>query len=197
MSVTPLLVIRHAETTWNADRRIQGSTDIDLSERGRDTAAACTVPVEFDGYRWVSSPLVRAQHTARLLGAKDIGLEPRISEMSWGEWEGLSLSELRQTLGDRMRENEARGVDFRPTGGESPRDVMQRLQPWLAEVAEQRVPTIAVTHKGVIRALLALATGWDMLAKPPCKLNWACAHLFCVSADGVRVSRTNVELRSR
>jgi probable phosphoglycerate mutase len=54
-----------------------------------------------------------------------------------------------------MTQNEAAGLDFRPPGGESPRDVQERLKPYLASLAG---PTIAVTHKGVLRALYALAT---------------------------------------
>ena len=63
-----------------------------------------------------------------------------------------------------MIENEARGLDFRPPGGESPRDVQARLRPFLESL---RDPTIAVTHKGVLRALYALATGWTMERKAP------------------------------
>ena len=58
--------------------------------------------------------------------------EPRLVEMAWGEWEGRRLADLRAELGDAMIENEARGLDFRPPGGESPRDVQERLKPLLA-----------------------------------------------------------------
>ncbi len=112
--------------------------------------------------------------------------------MDWGEWEGRSLSDLRAELGAAMAENEARGLDFRPTGGESPRDVQKRLKPLLAGLT---APTIAVTHKGVLRALYALATGWTMQEKPPEKLRNGCAHLFEVSAEGrPSVAELNIPL---
>ena len=72
--------------------------------------------------------------------------DPRLVEMHWGEWEGRLLAELRDELGAPMRENEARGWDFRPAGGESPREVWARIQPWLAEVAAAGEPTLAITH---------------------------------------------------
>ena len=95
--------------------------------------------------------------TARLLGL-DPKPEPRLIEMAWGEWEGQEpRRRCAPSSATAMAENEARGLDFRPPGGESPRDVQARLRPLLAELER---PTIFVTHKGVLRALYALATGW-------------------------------------
>jgi probable phosphoglycerate mutase len=104
--------------------------------------------------------------------------------MRWGAWEGRRLAELRAALGQAMRENEARGWDFRPPGGESPREVLARVRPWLAEVAARGEPTLAVTHRGVIRAVLAHALEWDLRGKPPAKLDWAAAQVFRLAADG-------------
>ena len=98
-------------------------------------------------------------------------------------------------LGEAMAENESRGVDFRPDGGESPRDVQARIAPWLAAVGERGRPTLALTHKGVIRAIFALAVGWDMAGKPPTRLRRATAHLFSVAPDGrVAVEHLNLPL---
>jgi broad specificity phosphatase PhoE len=100
------------------------------------------------------------------------------------------LEALRGSLGDAMQENEGRGLDFRPPGGESPREVAARVAEWMRELRE---PTFAVTHRGVIRAVLALATGWDMLGRPPAKLDWAAVHFFDVDAAGQpRVRELNV-----
>ena len=143
--------------------------------------------------RIVSSPLSRCVQTAALLGAPDAAHEPRIIEMDWGEWEGRTLAELREELGDAMAQNEARGLDFRPPGGESPRAVIERIKPWLREIAAARVPTLAVTHRGVIRAILAEASGWDMRGKPPAKLDWRAVHFFMLDAQGIpSVERLNV-----
>ncbi|HEX5321357.1 MAG TPA: histidine phosphatase family protein, partial [Stellaceae bacterium] len=83
----------------------------------------------------------------------------------------------------------------RPPGGESPRDVQQRLAPLLRDIARRGEPTAAITHKGVIRAIFAEAAGWDMLGKPPARLNWAAAHLFRLAPDGApTVERLNLAL---
>ncbi len=132
--MTPLLVIRHATTDWNAARLIQGRTDRPLDAAGRAAMKAATLPPGWAGATCLASPLKRAMETARLLGL-DPKPEPRLIEMAWGEWEGRRLSELRAELGEAMAENEARGLDFRPPGGESPRDVQARLLPLLKSLS--------------------------------------------------------------
>jgi len=190
-----LLMIRHGRTGWNADGRIQGRTDISLDDTGRAQVAAWTLP-SVDGFTWSVSPLARAVQTARALGAVDIELEPRLTEMDWGDWEGRTLQGLRAALGEEMHASERRGLDFRPPGGESPRDVQVRLRDWLCDVGARGVPRVAITHKGVIRAALALATGWDMQCKPPVCLDWNSAHRFRVgrSSGRLAVARLNLPL---
>src|SRR3546814_19433875 len=82
-----------------------------------------------------------------------------------------------------MAANEARGLDFRPSGGESSRDVQDRLRPLLAELADACEDVVAVSHKGVLRALYAIASGGDMRGKHAPKLAEACAQAFTL-ADG-------------
>ena len=139
----------------------------------------------------LASPLIRAMETARLLGL-DPRPEPRLIEMAWGEWEGRRLKELRAELGEALATNEARGLDFRPPGGESPRDVQDRLHPLLNSLTRA---TVFVTHKGVLRALYALATGWSMTEKGPDKLRDGAAHAFRLDADGrAAVEKLNIPL---
>jgi broad specificity phosphatase PhoE len=186
--MTLLALLRHGETAWSAAGRIQGHADIPLS-----TGTKLILPEVCRGMRVVTSPLRRCVETAVLLGAAGAARESRIIEMDWGEWQGESLTALRARLGEEMRANEARGLDFRPPGGESPRLVLTRVKPWLKEVAQAGEPTLAVTHRGVIRALLAEATGWDMLGKPPARLDWTAVHLFSLDAEGApHIERLNV-----
>ena len=73
---------------------------------------------------------------------------------------------------------------MQPPSGESPRTVQRRLAPLLAEIAAAGMPTGGITHKGVIRALLALATGWTMVGPEPGKLDWTALHVFRLGPDG-------------
>jgi probable phosphoglycerate mutase len=191
--MTRLLVIRHGETDWNALGLIQGRTDRPLSEAGRASIRALRLPEDWQDAACLSSPLMRAMETARLLGF-DPKPEPALIEMSWGTWEGKSLAALRAEHRDEMAENEDRGLDFRPEDGESPRDVQLRLRPFLATL---RARTVAVTHKGVLRALYAAATGWTMTDDPPRKLNMSCAHAFEIFPGGEpQVEALNISLRA-
>jgi probable phosphoglycerate mutase len=188
-----LALLRHGRTAWNAERRIQGRRDEPLSETGRAALAGRRLPPEFAGWRAVTSPLRRARETAALLGLADATPEPRLVEMDWGRWEGRTLAELR-ALPD-MAAREAAGLDFRPDGGESPREVQARALAFLRDCAAAGAPTIGITHKGVIRAVLALATGWTMEGEAPVRLRWDRLHLFALASDGTpRVERLNIEL---
>jgi broad specificity phosphatase PhoE len=190
--VTLLALIRHMPTEWNAARRLQGREDVPLAV---ETAPDWHVPAELDGCRWLASPLRRAIDTARRLGIAEPEIEPRLAEMHWGDWEGETLAGLRGRLGAAMAAAEAAGLDFRPPGGESPREVQARIMPLLAEIARAGRPVAAVTHKGVIRAVLALATGWDMRDKPPHRLSWSAAQLFRLDGQGrPAIARLNLPL---
>ena len=199
--MTRLLFIRHGPTEWNAAGRIQGRRDVPLAPGARAALARRRLPARFRAAgRWVSSPLARARQTAAALGADEveIEIEPRLSEMDWGEWEGRSLATLREELGDAMRANEARGLDFETPAGDSPRRVQARLRPWLAAIGEDGREVIAVSHKGVGRALLALAIGWDMKDKAPVRLRWEHAHRFEVSRAGEpRLVEPNIAIPAR
>ena len=182
--MTLLAVLRHAETGWSREGRIQGRTDVPLSDAGRAALEGRTLPRELRKMCVVTSPLRRCVETAERLGLVEIRREPRIAEMHWGTWEGRVLAELRAEFGETMRENESRGFDFTPPGGESPRGVLGRLSRWLGEVAAAGLPTIGITHRGVIRVLLATATDWDMRGRPPVKLAWDAVHVFRLDPAG-------------
>ena len=188
--MTLLALLRHADTAWSAEGRIQGRSDLPLSDAGRASLADRRLPAACRGMRIVTSPLARCVETAALLGAPQAARERRIAEMSWGAWEGKRLEALRAELGEAMRENEDRGLDFRPSGGESPREVLARVGEWLTELSE---PTLAIAHRGVIRAVLAAATGWDMRGRPPAKLDWSAFHFFQVDHGKPTVDRLNVK----
>ena len=178
-----LALLRHGATAWNAEHRLQGRADIPLSDAGLTQLRGHALPEAFRGRQWFTSPLLRAVATAEALGIP-ASAEPALTEMDWGAYEGHTPAELRATHGAAFAENEARGLDLQPPGGESPRMVQMRLQPWLRQLARTGTDAGAVTHKGVIRALLALACDWPMLGRPPVKLDWQCLHDFRITDDG-------------
>ena len=192
--MTRLLVLRHAPTDWNAGRRLQGRADIPLSEAGRAAAAQWRLPDWTAGWQALASPLSRAQETARLLGLDPVP-EPALTELDWGGWEGLRLSDKTRIDPDELARREALGLDFRAPDGESYRELQARLAPLLLRLAAAGRDTVAVCHRGVILALYACAADWTMIGDAPDGLQWGCAHLFRLDDSGAPViERLNIVL---
>jgi broad specificity phosphatase PhoE len=197
--MSALFLLRHGPTEWTAARRLQGRSDIPLSAAGRGVVETWRLPDRAAHCAWLSSPLCRCTETAEILHRRHRPprgprVEPRLIEMSFGEWEGRILSELRSIHGPVMAEWEGRGLDFRAPGGESPRDVQTRLQPWLEELIAGNNDILAITHKSVMRALYALASGWDMRGRPTHRLADNAMHAFELDRGGLRVDRLNIPL---
>jgi 2,3-bisphosphoglycerate-dependent phosphoglycerate mutase len=198
MSAVPFAILRHAATAWNEQGRLQGMTDTPLSAAGEAAARGWRLPAPVDRWTRVCSPLLRARRTAELVRpAAAVAVDSRLREMSFGIWEGRTVADLRARGGEAFVAAERMGLDFHPPGGESPRMTMTRIGNWVAEIAAHREPVIAVSHKAAIRALLALATSWDMTGRQPMKLEWRCLHFFAAHGDGkVTIERLNVAMEA-
>jgi probable phosphoglycerate mutase len=189
--MTLLVVLRHGPTAWTREHRPQGRADLPLDAEGRETVRGWRLPDGLGGLRWLTSPLRRCIDTAGLMRL-DAVVDPALVEMDWGQWEGRTIAELRADPAHSFDAMEARGLDLLPPGGESPRLVQERLKPVLKEIASVGLHTGAITHKGVIRALLALALDWDMREPEPVKLAWDAVHMFRLKPDGrPRIERLN------
>jgi probable phosphoglycerate mutase len=170
-----ILFLRHGITDWNIQKRLQGRTDIPLARAGREQVSNWVVPDDVD--QWYVSPLQRTRQTAELLGLDNYMICAELIEMNWGEWEGKTLEVLREQYSTEMAANEDRGLDMRPPAGESPRDVRERIDRWVRSLSPQD-SIGAVTHKGVIRASISLATGWDMKSKHKINIRNNFGYLF-------------------
>ncbi len=165
-------VIRHGQTDWNAIRRLQGQKDIPLNDFGRSQAVGngktlsailgATAP-DFD---YVASPLGRTRETMELLRGA-MGLDPtayrtdeRLVEVSFGDWEGYTLPELKLSFPDRVRARKAAKWDFIPPGqnAESYEILSWRIGAWLSSVERK---TVCVCHGGVIRSMFRLVSGME------------------------------------
>jgi probable phosphoglycerate mutase len=148
--VTRLYLVRHGESEWNAEGRLQGQSDPSLSERGRAEARALELPET----PAVSSDLSRATETAELAGFAGIPTDPRWRERSLGEWETHLEAEV--ATPDEMAA--FRRGELVPPGGEAWPDFQARVA---AAAAELTRDTIVFTHGGCARALVAEITGAD------------------------------------
>jgi broad specificity phosphatase PhoE len=172
------LFIRHGETDWNAEGRLQGQQDIPLNGLGREQAAAAgrraagtlaEQGIRPDQAVFVASPLGRTLETmrrARLamgLPAEGFATDERLKEFSFGEWEGLTWPEAKLRNPDLIRQRGRDKWNFMPPGGESYAQLAERIRPWLSTL---RNGEVVVSHGGVARALMALIGGQSRLAAP-------------------------------
>lgn len=192
-----LFLIRHGFTAWNLENRIQGQSDVPLSPEGIAQVRRWQLPQAARDATWFVSPLIRARETARLLGIEPAAIADELIEMDWGEWTGRRIIDLRAELGETMRENERRGLDFRPRGGESPRDVRSRFDRWVKRLPSGSGAIGAVTHKGTIRAAISLATGWDLKKDFEEKLRREVAHRFHFEHDRFELVALNIPLERK
>lgn len=198
--MSQIVFLRHGPTAWNIEGRVQGQTDVPLSETGREAVLTWQLPDGLVRWDWYASPLVRATETAALLGApaSNLKTDSRLMEVNWGDWEGRILRELRAEMGEVMRRNEARGLDMAPPNGESPRQVVHRLAGWLRDIAPAQRDACVVCHAGVLRAAYTHATGWDMKRAAPLERGHAWAHRYALSPDGsLETAELNIRLADR
>jgi len=147
-----LLLVRHGESTWNAEHRLQGQADPPLSELGREQAEALLPFLDGIPERRLSSDLTRAVQTAELLGLGGAPRDPRWREIDIGEWAGFTLPEL-----DPERVAAWQRGEYFP--GETFPELQARVGAAADELRGEDV--LVVTHGGCIRATTAHLTGAD------------------------------------
>ena len=172
-------LIRHGHTPWNRAGRIQGRTDIALDNDAEAHLRGLTLPAPWDSYDLVSSPLKRARRTAELISDRTPTAVPALIEMDWGAWEGGHGSQLIADPTSGYRHIEEWGWDFKPPNGESPADVRDRLIPWAQGLTRN---TVAICHIGIMRVLMAQATGWNFSGEAPFRIKRD--RLFVIRIDG-------------
>jgi broad specificity phosphatase PhoE len=163
-----LYYVRHGLTDWNIAGRLQGHRDIPLNQTGRTQAVRCGEILRDllarDGrsiahFDFVSSPLSRARETMEIVRATlgiaptGYGIEPRLTEISFGEWEGLTYAEVMQREPDIVARREADKWEFLPPGGENYRQLVLRVGAWYAALERD---TVVCAHGGTGRALVAV-----------------------------------------
>jgi 2,3-bisphosphoglycerate-dependent phosphoglycerate mutase len=162
--MTHFLIIRHGETLWNREHRIQGQQNSELSATGVAQAAAVARRLAAEGAQLlVSSDLGRTLQTATPIAAATglpLATDARLRERHFGVFEGLTLEEIRQRHPRDYLHWQAREPDYAMPGGESLMQLRARLTACLEEIAARGVErAVLVSHGGALDALYRIATG--------------------------------------
>jgi broad specificity phosphatase PhoE len=160
-------LVRHGQTDWNAEHRLQGQADVDLNEVGRRQAARNGLKLgeliaDPAGFDFVASPMRRTRETMELV-RKAMGLptlayrtDPRLVEVHFGDWQGHTLAELDLKNPGTTAARDLDKWNFVPPGegAESYAMLHRRVAPWFDELTR---PTVCVTHGGIFRVLFRIA----------------------------------------
>src|SRR3954462_13460024 len=168
MSAPTIYYIRHGETSWNAEGRLQGTQDIALNELGRkqpvhagNILADLFARHDCDKGKlpFVASPLGRARTTMDLvretlgLPVDGYALDDRLREIGYGRWEGSTLAEMQAQDPELFARRQTAKWTMSPPGGETYAAVQVRMQDWYDQLKED---TVAVAHGGTCRALMVV-----------------------------------------
>lgn len=176
-AIPTIYFVRHGQTDWNAEGRLQGQRDVDLNAEGLRQAATAAARLRevagaaLDAADYVASPLARTRRTMEALRSH-LGLDPgdyrlddRLKEIGFGDWEGSTWSEIRQRDRARALARDRDRWGYRPPGegGESYAMLVARVAPALADLDRT---TVMVAHGGIARAAL-VSRGYMGIGQAP------------------------------
>jgi alpha-ribazole phosphatase len=173
-----LLLVRHGQTDWNLAGRFQGQSDTRLNRTGQRQAAAVSQVLRLEAIQAVyASDLQRARETARCIAAGlrlTVQLEPRLREMAFGQWEGLTYAEIQQRQPEALVAWQKAPQRRAPPHGETLAQVADRVRQALKKMvkAHTEETIVLVAHGGPLRILLCLALGlppqayWQFAMQP-------------------------------
>lgn len=195
-------LLRHGKTVWNQEKRVQGSGNSALTKAGIETCkdwARFLSTHQTAWHRLLVSPLQRTIDTAEIINEElqlPLHIVNGFREQDWGRWEGLTLQEIKEASHQELAEGVRRGWDFRPPGGDSRREVLQRVMRSLKEQVKKwpGKNLLVITHLGVIKSLLYHIEKREFLPEEP-KIIWKDRFHVISSCDSALViEQSNITL---
>ncbi|MDT7514405.1 histidine phosphatase family protein [Rhodoferax mekongensis] len=195
MPVTRIIAVRHGETAWNVDTRIQGQLDIGLNERGLWQAERVGKALAEEAIdRIYSSDLQRAHSTAQAIArhtanptAREVQLHTGLRERGFGTFEGETWADIAEKWPDESRRWKQRDPHFAPPGGETPTQLLARVQATVDDIASRHPGEhiVLVAHGGVMDMLYRLATRQELHAPRTWHLGNAAINRLLWTPDGL------------
>ena len=195
MEATRIIAIRHGETAWNVDTRLQGHTDIDLNARGQWQARRVALALAEEPIDAIySSDLSRAHATARAIAQRNTQLIQKqvpthagLRERGFGSFEGQTYAQIASNFPEESERWRTRDPHFAPPGGESLLQLRERFAITVTALASQHVgqQIVIVAHGGVMDALYRLATQLDVAAPRTWGLGNAANNRLLWTPDGL------------
>ncbi|MFC1829595.1 histidine phosphatase family protein [Thermodesulfobacteriota bacterium] len=194
---TKIGLIRHAETVWNREKRIQGQKNSPLTTEGEQHAEAWGRMLKTMVWdRIICSDIGRAKETAALINASleiPVTYDSRLREQDWGEWTGKTLTEIEDKIPRALSKAASKGWEFCPPDGESRHAVWSRSQSAVREAAQNwsGETILVVTHEGVIKCLIYCLIGQRFLPTDAPLLLPQHLHWLVHGRLGLRIGEVN------
>ena len=190
-------LIRHAQTDWNREKKIQGQSDSPLTADGERQASSWGQRLlQFPWDRILASDSGRTLTTAERINAFlkiPFETDPRLKEQDWGQWVGKTIPQLQTEASQMLDEQISAGWGFCPPGGEDRRKVLARSRKALQEAAGKWPGDnlLVVTHEGVIKSLVYYLCGRKFLPSEPPLLKSYRLHWLVFTRDGLQLEKVN------
>lgn len=191
MQVTRILAVRHGETAWNRDTRIQGHTDIDLNDHGRQQARRLALALRDEPLAAIyASDLSRARNTAQAVAdrqGKAIVTHPGLRERGFGRFEGLTWADIETQYPEEALAWRKRHPEFAPPGGESLLQLRDRIVATVQSLASRHAgeQIMMVVHGGVLDILYRAATRLELQAPRTWELTNTAVNRLLWSPEGL------------
>lgn len=195
MEATRIIAIRHGETAWNVDTRLQGHTDIGLNERGQWQARRVALALADETIDAIySSDLSRAHTTALAIAGRNasytdrtVAIDVGLRERGFGSFEGQTYAQIATDFPKESERWRSRDPHFAPTGGESLVQFRERVQTTVNAIASQHVGQhiVLVAHGGVMDILYRLATAQPLHAARTWELGNAAINRLLWTSESV------------
>ena len=190
-------LIRHAQTVWNRDKKIQGHSDTPLTSAGKLQAekwGRMLTPFPWD--RILASDIGRALKTAERINEQlqvPVETDSRFREQHWGQWVGKTVRQIQLDAGPELDKQIHAGWDFCPPGGEPRLGVLKRSREALADAAHKYPgeTILVVCHEGVVKSLVYDLYGRKFLPDEPAILKSYQLHWLVIGSSGLQIEQIN------
>ena len=195
--ITRFGLIRHAQTIWNQEKKIQGHSDTPLSADGKRQAASWGETLrQYSWNRILASDAGRALTTGERINALlkiPLEIDPRLREQDWGHWVGKTIPQIQAEAGELLDGQTNAGWDFCPPGGEDRKSVLARSREALQDAFDKwsGENILVVTHEGVIKSLIYYLSGRKFLPSEPSLLKSYHLHMLSHDKDGPQLEGVN------
>jgi len=196
---TVIALLRHGQTIWNEEGRIQGRKDSPLSEKGSRQVQKWG---KFIGHYTIdliiASDLGRVRETVAIIqqvcNPVPVEWQSDLREQSWGKWEGKTFRDLKREQPEELSNQIRAGWDFRPPEGESRKEVLQRALPVIQNTLRQypKKRILIVSHEGIVKSLIYHLAGRAFLPEEKKLLQKRQLHLLVNTDDKLSLGSLNI-----